>query len=346
MTTEPGVEAAAKEAGIIGASPAILQAVDLAMRFAGGPMSILLIGATGTGKELFAQAIHRWSRRPGRLVDINCGGLPRELVEAELFGNARGAYTGAVLDRPGLLAAADRGTVFLDELTSLALESQAKLLRVLETGLVRRLGECTDRPVEFRLVGAAQPELVARVQSGQFRRDLYYRVTGVVIELPPLVERPEDIGHLAHHFARRFERVLHAEALGLLEGQPWPGNVRELRDVIQRAVWLSGGIGLDAGTIREAIPLGSAGRAIEAGGGGTKAIPLHTRAANWLEAFCEGCGWDADVAAVRLGVSRATLFRLLRANGLSLRRNKATGGRKRPAMDRMPVPAEVPAGAT
>jgi transcriptional regulator with PAS, ATPase and Fis domain len=345
MTTEHAVEAAAKEAGIIGVSPAILQAVDLAMRFAGSPMSILLIGATGTGKELFAQAIHRWSRRPGRLLDINCGALPRDLLEGELFGHARGAYTGAVVDRPGLLAAADRGTLFLDELTSLALESQAKLLRVLETGLVRRLGESTDRPVEFRLVAAAQPELLARVHAGHFRRDLYYRVTGVVIELPPLAERGEDIGPLAYHFAWRFQRALHRHALAVLERHLWPGNVRELRDVIQRATWLSCGCALDAGAIEEAMSLGGAGPPLHRNGVGGE-VQSHPQGAYWLEALCAKCGWDAEVAAGRLGVSRATLFRLLRANGLSLRQNKATGARNRPAMDRLPVPAEVAAGAT
>jgi transcriptional regulator with PAS, ATPase and Fis domain len=345
MTIEHAIEAAAQEAEIIGVSPALLQAVDLAMRFAGSPMSILLIGATGTGKELFAQAIHRWSRRPGRLLDINCGALPRDLLEGELFGHARGAYTGAVVDRPGLLAAADRGTLFLDELTSLALESQAKLLRVLETGLVRRLGESTDRPVEFRLVAAAQPELLARVHAGHFRRDLYYRVTGVVIELPPLAERGEDIGPLAHHFAWRFQRALHRDALAVLERHSWRGNVRELRDVVQRAAWISTGCALDRAIIEEALSLGSAASAREPAGADSE-TRSHRRAAYWLEAFCEACGWDPGIAAVRLGVSRATLFRLLRANGLSLRQNKATGARNRPAMDRLPVPAEVAAGAT
>jgi DNA-binding NtrC family response regulator len=194
-------------------------------------------------------------------------------------------------------------------------------------------------------VAAAQPELLARVHSGQFRPDLYYRVTGVVIELPPLVARREDIPPLAHHFARRFERVLHAEALGLLEGQPWPGNVRELRDVIQRAVWLSSGIGLDAGAIRESISLGSAGGTVEPARA-SGAVPLHRRAADRLEDFCEACGWDAGIAAVRLGVSRATLFRLLRANGLSLRQKRVTGGRKHLSVDHGRLSADVPAGAS
>jgi DNA-binding NtrC family response regulator len=256
MTAIPIAQIPDQTHGIIGTSLAIRRALSLAERFAAGAVPILLLGATGTGKEMFASAIHRWSGRRGRLIDINCGGLPRDLVEGELFGHARGAFTGATADRPGLLSAAASGTLFLDELTSLPLETQVKLLRALETGRIRRLGESVDRTVDFRLVAAAQPDLDAKLRSGSFRLDLFHRVAGVVITLPALNERRDDVVILARHFAAMHGRTLEHRAERSLIEYSWPGNVRELGNTIERACLLSADACLERHILEEAITLG------------------------------------------------------------------------------------------
>ena len=300
---------------IVFVSAAMQRAVELVKRFAATKLPILLVGQTGTGKELFAEAIHRYSLRTGRFVDINCGALPRELIEGELFGHARGAYTGALTDHPGLLAAAVHGTVFLDEIGSLALESQTKLLRVMESGRARRLGESTDRAVEFRIVSAAHEGIEADVARGSLRLDLYERLAGVVIPLPPLKDRQADVIPLARHFAALAESRLTREAEAALLSYSWPGNVRELRLTIERAVILSEGAKIDETTMNEAMSLGisrALDREVRRIASGAK---IHA-----LQALCAEHAWQARAIATALGISRATLFRRLRACGLSLRR--------------------------
>jgi DNA-binding NtrC family response regulator len=289
-------------------------------------MPILLLGATGTGKEMFAQAIHRWSRRPGRFMDINCGALPRDLVEGELFGHTRGAFTGAGADRPGLLYAASGGTLFLDELTSLPLETQVKLLRALETGHVRRLGESCDRKVEFRAVAAAQPDIHHRLENGLFRLDLFQRLAGLVIALPTLIERREDIIILARGFAQVRGCTLGCEAERPLLEYSWPGNVRELRSAIERASFLSNQAHLDEQCIEEAISLGMGGTMAERSGP-TNRNHLSGRL---LEEVCAQHQWQSEPIALALGVSRATLFRILRTKGLSLRKRGLIGAADSP----------------
>ena len=298
---------------IVGVSPSIRGALAVAWQFARTELSVLILGPTGSGKELFARAIHRWSGRSGPLVDVNCGALPSELVEGELFGHRRGAFTGAVDDRIGLVSAANRGTLFLDELSSLPLLSQVKLLRVLETGEVRRVGETTKRHSDFRVVAAAHPELLGRVENARFRRDLFHRLAGIVIELPPLASRPSDILPLARHFASRRLRTLAAEAEAVLLSHSWPGNVRELRAVLERAALLSSQARLDVRAIQQAVSLG-----------GAKAAPASNHSlrterysllADWISK-----GWRVEQIAAEAGVHRATVFRWLRSFGLSLRR--------------------------
>lgn len=307
LTPVPSVPA---DCPIVGVSVAIRRAVALAMRFAPTDLPILLVGPTGSGKELFAAQIHRWSRRPGPWVDVNAGALPREMVESLLFGHRRGAFTGAIQASEGLLAAAGPGTLFLDELTSLPSEGQAKLLRALETGQVRPLGETTNRPIRCRFVAAVQDDLTTRIQRGEFRNDLYQRLAGLVIRLPGLAERPEDIVPLARSFAEERGRSLDTEAAGLLAGRPWPGNVRELRATVHRAVLLCDGPTLPTSALHEAIELHAPGSPSPA------PRPIDPGASHPLVELCRSHDWDVGRAAASIGLGRSTLYRRLRASGI------------------------------
>lgn len=295
---------------IVGVSPAIRRALALAERYARTPLPILLVGATGTGKELFVEHIHERSGRPGSLVDVNCGALPREMVESLLFGHRRGAFTGAVESREGYVTRADGGTLFLDEATSLTSEAQVKLLRVLETAKVEPLGDGRKRAINLRVVAAAQEELGAALREGRFRRDLYQRLAGVVIELPPLAARPEDIPVLAAHFAGMHAKELEAGAEYVLLKHSWPGNVRELRVVIERAAGLVANGTLPAVALAEAIDMGAVGESTNRTGNRRRAELL---------AVCERHQWSARRIAGALGIGRSTLFEWLKASGISLR---------------------------
>jgi len=223
------------------ATRAVLRQVALAARTS---MPVLLTGETGTGKEVAARLLHAGSERPGRFVPINCVAIPNELMEGELFGYARGAFSGAVHGHEGLVSAASGGTVFLDEIDDTPHSLQVKLLRVLEDRVVTRLGDTTPRTVDFRLVAATNRDLHPLIEAGSFGADLYERLAIVSIELPPLRERREDIPRLVEHFIERFYREepaaaergrvrsVSVEAMDALVGHRWPGNVRELRNVI------------------------------------------------------------------------------------------------------------------
>ncbi|MDO3376803.1 sigma-54-dependent transcriptional regulator [Geoalkalibacter halelectricus] len=225
-------------------SVAMAKVVELARRVAPAASAVLIRGETGTGKELVARTLHAQSgRRPERFVALNCGAVPVGLLESELFGHARGAFTGAAQEREGLFAAADQGTLFLDEIAELPLELQPKLLRVLQEGEVRRIGETHSRHVDVRVVAATAADLGEAVAQGRFREDLYYRLNVVELLIPPLRERPEDIRPLAEHFLERIARRegravprIVGECLELLESYAWPGNVRELANFIERTL--------------------------------------------------------------------------------------------------------------
>jgi transcriptional regulator with PAS, ATPase and Fis domain len=307
---------------VVGISGAIRRAVALLDRFAPTSLAILLVGATGTGKELFARHIHVRSRRRGELVDVNCGALPRDMVESLLFGHRRGAFTGAVESTIGHVQRADGGTLFLDEVLHLPGDAQVKLLRVLEIGEVQRLGEGSKRSVDLRIVAAAQDDAIERLGDGSFRRDLQQRLAGVVIELPPLASRPEDVLPLATYFAGLRGRVLETGADRVLAGHAWPGNVRELRLVIERAGWLVENGTLPIWAVREAMELGmryarKPAAALE-GIGDAELRQERER----LVAECAANGWDATRTAAALGIHRVTLFRRLRRCGLSLGRDR------------------------
>jgi two-component system, NtrC family, response regulator AtoC len=239
--------------GIVGRSPKIAQALTLADKVARHPSTVLITGESGTGKELIARHIHEASPRAARpFVAVNCAAIPESLLESELFGHAKGAFTGATADRQGLFEEAHEGTLFLDELGDLPVPLQVKLLRALQESEVRRVGDNASRSIDVRLLAATARDLEADVAEGKFRPDLYYRINVVRIHLPALRDRSEDIPELVRHFVDRFNRRLGlrvtgvtAAAMRALVEYPWPGNVRELENVVERAMVLTDGPQLD-----------------------------------------------------------------------------------------------------
>ena len=229
---------------IIGRSQAMERVIERVRVVAPAPSTVLIVGESGTGKELIANAIHEHSPRAGaRFVALNCGAIPGEILEAELFGHERGAFTGAHQRRIGKLEAADGGTLFLDEISELSADLQVKLLRVLEERRIVRVGGNDEIRVDFRLVAATNRDLEGEVREGRFRQDLYYRLKVVTIALPSLRERPEDIPLLVNYFVERFNEQLgrhilrvSPQLLATLRDLPWPGNVRELRNVVENMV--------------------------------------------------------------------------------------------------------------
>ena len=227
--------------------PEMQRAYDLAVRTAASDISVLILGETGVGKEVMAETIHRKSLRKDRpFLKLNCAALPEALLESELFGHERGAFTGAHASKAGLIESTEGGTVFLDELGELPLGTQAKLLRVLEERVLLRLGANKPREINVRFVTATNRDLYKEARAGRFREDLYYRVSGMVLRIPPLRERPSEIEPLARHFLQAFcartgspQPELTAGAVRMLLGYSWPGNVRELRNVTERAVLLT-----------------------------------------------------------------------------------------------------------
>ncbi len=261
--TPPGAPAPRKPSGAVTASrgfspvvrdPAMRRLHELAARVARGTISVLVVGETGTGKEVLAEVVHRASPRAGGpLVRINCAAFADSLVESELFGHERGAFTGASRERRGLLESADGGTVVLDEIGELPLPLQAKLLRVLEERAVMRVGSSSLQPIDVRFVASTNRDLEVEIEAGRFRRDLYFRIAGAVLAIPPLRERPDEIVELARAFAADAAALaggsplaFSEDALAALVQHTWPGNVRELRNTIERAVLLAGDAGITA----------------------------------------------------------------------------------------------------
>jgi len=243
----------AARAGIIGKSPAITKLNSLIAKVAASHANVLIEGESGTGKELVARAIHLESPRSSApFIGENCAALSESLIESELFGHVRGAFTGAERDRRGLFALADGGTLFLDEVGDMSARIQAKLLRVLQEGEFRPLGGRDLIRTDLRIISATNRELLAMVESGGFRGDLYYRLNVVGLKLSPLRERSEDIPLLVEHFLSKVRggtvKGISREAMEMLGRYPWPGNVRELRNVVERAVVMASGVtvGVDA----------------------------------------------------------------------------------------------------
>jgi two-component system response regulator HydG len=318
---------------MIGRSPAMRAVYQMIDRVAPTDATVLILGETGTGKELVARAIHERSSRSGeRLLAVNCAAIPRALIESELFGHARGAFTGALADRAGLFEEASKSTLFLDEIGELRTAVQARLTRVLEERIVRRIGEARERKVGVRLVAATRGDLRAMVKAGSFREDLWFRLNVCVVELPPLRARPEDIPLLAQRFlaerapqARSSATRFSPAAMAALQAYAWPGNVRELRGAVERATIVETteeirrdslppevlGVGplrltsasdvdLAALTYRDAVD--------------ASREETHRR---YLEAVLRRFGGDVSAAAAHAGVERESFYRLMRRSGLS-----------------------------
>jgi two-component system response regulator GlrR len=260
---DPGRSATEEEwrEGIITRSPLLEDLLRQAKLVADSDASILIHGESGTGKELLARAIHRASRRRDKpFVAVNCGAIPAELLESELFGHARGAFTGAVQAHKGLFQAADGGTLLLDEIGDMPMPLQVKLLRVLQEGEVRPVGSTQAIPVDVRVISATHRDLDAQKDSGQFREDLYYRLNVVSLRLPALSERREDIPALAAHFLRRLAdryrkpaTTLAPDAMALLVAAPWPGNVRQLLNLLEQAMALTTTSVIPASLVQNAL---------------------------------------------------------------------------------------------
>jgi len=316
--------------GLIGDAPPMRELFRVLRRAAPTDATVLVTGESGTGKELVARAIHVESRRAkGPFVALNCSALPGELVESELFGAVRGAFTGADRDRAGLFAAAVGGTLFLDEIGELALPAQAKLLRVLEERQVTRLGATTPVRVDVRVVAATNRPLEAMVAAGAFREDLLYRLRVITLHLPPLRERREDIPAIAVHFLADFAERYGRSGLGLgdsarrpLLAYDWPGNVRELRNTLERAVVLAEGDRIEAADLPPAItgsaaPLGPVAAAVaELSFADARRRALDDFDRTFLRAALERHGGNVSATARDLGLHRQSLQKLLKRLGV------------------------------
>lgn len=302
---------------IVGRSPAMQRVFQIIERVAPTNTTVLISGRTGTGKELVARAIHYNSpRASGPFVDINCGALPEHLVEAELFGHQKGAFTGATETRKGLFEVADGGTLFLDEVQALKPELQAKLLRALQERTIRRVGGRENIEVDVRIIAATNQDIAEAVRKGEFREDLYYRLNVVHIYLPELRERREDIPLLIEHFLEKYAREngqepkrFSNEAMRLLMSYDWPGNVRELQNAIEHALTLSSGPVLTIADLPPHIS-GAVGRmgASDALG---QARTLEEVERRHILRVLEECGGNHTRAAEILGIDRRTLYRKL-----------------------------------
>jgi transcriptional regulator with PAS, ATPase and Fis domain len=331
--------------GIIGQSPAMCEVYRLTRKAARSSASVLLLGETGTGKELVASALHKLSARSqGPMVKVNCGALSESLLESELFGHVRGAFTGAVSNRTGRFEAAHKGTIFLDEVDSTSTKLQVKLLRVLQEREFERVGDPQTIRVDVRVIAASNRDLHFEIQEGRFREDLYWRLNVIPVRIPPLRERQEDILPLVSYFLTYYSEkndrlVTHIapDALALLQEYDWPGNVRELQNYMERAVVMADGDTLAVENlpqeIREPTPraLGTSLRDVDSlthevvalglAGASENDQDLHSQIVNRVERellvqVLSACNNTQTKAATRLGINRNTLHKKIREYGL------------------------------
>jgi transcriptional regulator with PAS, ATPase and Fis domain len=297
---------------------------DVLPQVSASDATVLILGETGTGKELLARAIHNLSPRENKpFIAVNCGALPDTLLESELFGYMKGAFTGATRDKPGRFALAEGGTVFLDEIGDISPALQVRLLRVLQEKTYEPLGGTRVLHANVRVVAATHRDLTEQIRKGAFREDLFYRLNVVKVDLPPLRRRKEDIPLLIEHFIGRFNlrqgkaiSGVAPDAMALLMAHDYPGNVRELENVIERAFVLCA-----AGNIeRRHLPAELAGQLppVPASAGESMAAQAHAAEAQAIRAALEGCGFNRQAAAHALGLHKSTLFRKIKALGLEL----------------------------
>jgi two-component system, NtrC family, response regulator AtoC len=333
-------------AAIVGQSPQMHEIFRIIDKVADTPSTVMITGESGTGKELIASALHEGSgRRTQPLIKINCGAIPKDLMESELFGYERGAFTGAVTSKPGRFELADRGTLFLDEIGEIPVEMQVKLLRVLQESEFERVGGIKTTRVDVRVIAATNRDLEQEIEAGRFRKDLFYRLNVIPIRLPPLRERSDDIPTLAHHFIEKYNRRLNKaiegiteQALLALRGYAWPGNIRELENVIERILLLADGPLITAQDLPEAIrgtqpsppapqppglpavaTNGQGEAALPAGEGGLKDL-VRARAAelekDLITRALEETGGNVTRAARLLQISRKSLQTKMKEFGL------------------------------
>ncbi len=299
------------QGSMIGSSRAMREVFRVLRRVAPTDISVLVLGETGTGKELVAREIHRLSpRKKGPFISINCGAIPENLLESELFGHKKGAFTGAIADKVGKFEAAGGGTIFLDEIGEMPMNLQVKLLRVLQERAIERVGDLKPRPVDIRVVAATNKDLAAEIEAGRFREDLYYRLNEVSIQLPPLRERGEDIHELARFFLHRYAEQYGSRARGFTNecvramlNYYWPGNVRQLENRIKKAVIMSDrallnadDLGIPAHTKREILPLD---------------VATENFKKNYIREALDLNNWNKAETARDLGVDPRTIFRYI-----------------------------------
>jgi DNA-binding NtrC family response regulator len=322
-------------ADMVGQSPAMQELFRLIQRAGPSDKAILIQGESGTGKELVARALHRASTRADKpLVVINCAALPETLLESELFGHEKGSFTGAVSAKPGLFEMADGGTLFIDEIGEMPGSLQAKLLRVLEDGSLRRVGSLQERKVNVRLLAATNRDLAAEVKAGRFREDLYYRINVMSLELPPLRERAGDIPLLVKHFLGPFWEI-EPEALARIEAYSWPGNVRQLINALERAKILA-----DDRLVRLKDLPKEIWHAPPAGDGASPVPPTDDLATIQRHKIVEVLRRESankSRAARALGIDRRKLYRLLEK--FHITDAEVIGAIETPAGDGSPVPA-------
>lgn len=306
---------------IIGKSPGMKEVFDLIQRVAPAQANVLITGESGTGKERVARAIHdEGPRKQKQFIAINCTAIPEALLESELFGHAKGAFTGAIAKKRGLFEEAEGGTIFLDEIGDMNLALQAKLLRVIQERKIRAVGDNTDHPVDVRIIAATHKDLKQAIKNGTFREDLYYRLSVIPIVIPPLRHRREDIPLLAIHFLKKYANLNHSpvrnftpDAMARLIEMPWEGNVRELENVIERAVVLARGASIDVKDLPSSnVP--SAESFFEVNQSGT--LPtLEEVEKRYFKFILEKTGGRKEKAAQILGVNRRTIYRKEREFG-------------------------------
>jgi DNA-binding NtrC family response regulator len=311
--------------GVIGKSPGFKKAMELAKRVSSSQANIIIFGESGSGKEVVARAVHELGdRKSGPFVAINCSAIPENLLESELFGYAKGAFTGAVGSKTGLFEEANKGTLFLDEIGDLALPLQAKLLRVLQERKIKRIGENQTRDITARVICATHKDLKKEVEKGNFREDLYFRLNVIPIYMPPLRERKEDIIPLSEYFLKKFSLINNAsikgftkQAIKRLESLPWKGNVRELENAIERAVVLSNSEYVDVDDLPSADhglsdnkeEEGTTGNALFAI---NSVMSLEDMNKKYIEFIFKRNGFAKEQTAKELGIDRKTLYRKLK----------------------------------
>jgi len=305
--------------GLVGKSRVMDEILNLIASIGHSDGTVLISGESGTGKELVARAIHaNGARRDRPFITINCAAMPDTLQESEMFGYAKGAFTGAVKNKPGLIEEAHTGTLFLDEIALASPSTQSKLLRFLQYGEFRRLGETQERYVDVRLIAATNSDLSAAIKEGTFRQDLFYRLNVIPIHVPPLRERKDDVVLLAEHFLKKFAEeagrkieVFAPEAVETMMAYDWPGNVRELENAVEYSVMLCQG-----GTISESCLPPQVRKSTGAGHGGD-GMTLEQVEAGHIMQVLESTGWNQDRAASVLGIGRTTLWRKLKRYGIA-----------------------------